>query len=79
MTKDEIYRKLESIDYIYGTMYGGRYYEDKVIKINKKSLHINSDNLVFIWGFPGPDYNIYRFKDYGKTWAFNETDFGNHK
>lgn len=35
----------------------------------------------FIWGMPGPDYNVYLFSDYGKTWSFDENDLikGGHK
>ena len=27
-----------------------------------------------MWGWPGPDYNVYSFKDYGYTWAFNKKE-----
>ena len=35
----------------------------------------NADAFYYIWGWPGPDANIYYFKDYGITWAFNKEDF----
>lgn len=64
----------------YGTMYGGIYgvYEqDKIIEIDKKDIKFckNADAFYYIWGWPGPDVNLYYFKDYGKTWAFNIKDF----
>ena len=30
-----------------------------------------------MWGWPGPDYNIYYFKDYGYTWAFDREELIN--
>jgi len=58
------------------------YYQDDVIDIDKKSLRLNrdEDSFTYIWGFPGPDYNIYKFSDYGLTWAFTkeELDIGFH-
>ena len=64
----------------YGTMYGGPYGEsewDKILEINKKDIKFcqNADAFYYIWGWPGPDVNLYYFKDYGLTWAFNKNDF----
>lgn len=65
---------------IYGFMYGEPYLtgkqKDKIIEIEKKdcSLSEDEDSLIFIWGWPGPDYNIYYFGDYGRTWAFSEEE-----
>ena len=44
---------------------------------NKKDIKFctNADAFYYIWGWPGPDANLYYFKDYGITWAFNEEDF----
>lgn len=73
---------LEEQGYIYGYMYGHPYIQyadghrekDKVIRIDKDQLIIGKDRdcLVYIWGYPGPDGNIYELKDYGKTWSFDE-------
>jgi hypothetical protein len=30
--------------------------------------------LIYIWGWPGPDYNFYKFSDYGETWAFTKEE-----
>ena len=64
----------------YGTMYGGAYGKhewDKIIEIDKKEIKFckNADAFYYIWGWPGPDANLYYFKDYGITWAFNIKDF----
>ena len=85
-----IINKFKSEPKFYGTMYGqdivhigginGRYSElDRVIEISKSKLELtkNNDGFIFIWGMPGPDYNIYWFKDYGITWAFELKDFKN--
>ena len=46
-------------------------------EIDKKDIKFckNEDAFYYIWGWPGPDANLYYFKDYGITWAFNEEDF----
>lgn len=71
----------------YGRMYGNEYIsvvdggkerreKDKIIEIRKESASFNVKyrNICFVWGFPGPDYNLYRFDDYGKTWAFDRDE-----
>ena len=91
MTRNEIYEKLfsPSTTYIYGRMYGNKYLLtndkngkivkilDRILKLDKKDIKIGADreSLIYIWGFPGPDYNIYKFSDYGETWAFEKEDF----
>lgn len=78
MDKELILSRLATADHIYGYMYGQPYintgveYErDKIIKIKTSDLIIGKNSLVYVWGFPGPDANIYYFSDYGITWAFN--------
>lgn len=56
--------------------YGDHQKPDEVIFIDKQSLRPWTENgktvgLLFVWGFPGPDYNVYFYKDYGVTWAFS--------
>ena len=91
MTRNEIYKKFysPSTTYIYGRMYGNKYLLtndgnglqikilDRILKIDKKNIKICTDgeSLIYVWGFPGPDYNIYKFSDYGETWAFEKEDF----
>ncbi len=80
MTNPEIYENLYKYGGIYGYMYGERQIsipiEEDIIFINTKNLTIskNADCFVYIWGYPGPDGNIYKFNDYGKTWSFNKND-----
>lgn len=80
MTDEEIYNRLISERTFYGYMYGrnGSVPDEKIIKMTlQKDKYINKskNNFVYIWGFPGPDYNRYEFKDYGTTWAFDLEDF----
>lgn len=80
--EEALLKRLEEQGYIYGYMYGHPYIQyadghrekDKVIRIDKDQLIIGKDRecLVYIWGYPGPDGNIYELKDYGKTWSFDE-------
>lgn len=50
--------------------------KDEIIEINKNNLILgkNGDCFIYIWGFPGPDGNIYKFEDYGRTWAFTKEE-----
>lgn len=58
----------------YGRLYGPN---DKIIEIDKRLLHLNGtgDSFYYVWHWPGPDVTIYKFSDYGKTWAFSLEDF----
>lgn len=81
MTNNEIrYKFYSPKTKFYGTMYGGPYGKsefDKILEIDKKDIKFckNEDAFYYTWGWPGPDTNLYYFKDYGITWAFNEEDF----
>ena len=81
MTNNEIrYKFYSPKTKFYGTIYDGQYGEsewDKILEINKKDIKFcqNTDAFYYIWGWPGPDVNLYYFKDYGLTWAFNKNDF----
>lgn len=94
MTNEKIlewYNTVNPNDKIYGFMYGyptinicrhGTTYQepDKIISISKLDLKLskNQDCFIFIWGWPGPDANLYKFKDYGVTWAFSEEELNAH-
>ena len=69
MTIDDIKTK----KYICLTMYGKP--GDKTIKVSPKTLTLGSDKFIFQWGFPGPDFNVYYYDDYGRTRAFKENEF----
>lgn len=64
------------INGIYGYMYGNPKCDKRVLFIKKNDLELSryNDAFLYIWGFPEPDANIYLFKDYGITWAFNIDD-----
>jgi hypothetical protein len=66
----------DNIKSIYGYMYGTKQNLNKIIEIDKESLDLgrNEDRFFYVWGYPGPDYNVYLFKDYGKTWAFSREE-----
>lgn len=96
MSNNEILERLKTEKYIYGYSYGepyihcdgmnGEYWKkDKLEKIPISNLKIGkyNDCLIYIWGGPGPDCNIYEFSNYGITWAFDKKDikditFENH-
>ena len=71
---------LEIFGGIYGYMYGQRTFniplEKDITFIPKDCLQIgkHKDCFIYVWGWPGPDANIYYFKDYGKTWSFCKED-----
>ena len=76
MTKEEIISLMESADGIYGTMFGGD--EEAYVFVPKSDLHEwGKDTCMgyyFVWGWPGLDYSVYLFSDYGRTWSFDEND-----
>ena len=80
MNNKDIYINLKKYNGIYGYMYGERNHynsiEEDIIFIPQKDLQISkqADCFIYIWGWPGPDVNFYKFKDYKKTWSFNKED-----
>ena len=50
--------------------------EDNIIEIQTKKLEWSKDKntFIYIWGWPGPDYNIYTIDNYGKYWAFTKEE-----
>lgn len=73
--------KIDKTKPIYGTMFGDSCYGEKkkVVFIKPEELKYTDYNgrpsMIFIWGWPGPDYNVYYEKDYGDTWAYCLEDF----
>ena len=86
MKKQDILSRLSDSEYIYGYMYGNPFLDivtydgthitkkDSIIQIKTDALRVRLDGLLYSWGWPGPDYNFYRYKDYGKTWAFSKEE-----
>lgn len=68
--------------YMYGTPYGiainddgsTRHVPEKIIDIPKRLIKKHDDCFAYIYGWPGPDINIYTFDDYGITWAFEKEE-----
>ena len=54
--------------------YGRFYSYDNIEKLSTKEMTLLPDRMRYVWGGPGPDFDDYKFVDYGKTWSFNEED-----
>ena len=54
------------------------YRKDKIIRwdISKVNPRLNPSRTAIwaVWGWPGGDFNLYDFCDYGITWAFVEDE-----
>lgn len=65
-------------DIIWGEMYGRKRTDPNavILEIKKHELQKTKkdDSIIYIWGWPGPDANIYQFSDYGETWAFTKEE-----
>ena len=50
--------------------------EKQIVEISTKSLRWSDDGtmFVYVWGWPGPDFNRYSAKTYGKGWAFTKQE-----
>ena len=50
--------------------------EEQIIKIETSELQWSEDEekFIYIWGWPGPDYNIYSRDTYGKGWAYTKKE-----
>lgn len=76
-----LFAKLRDDDILYCTAYGKTHAEDDILEWRKREIIYKpndqscNDRFAVIWGWPGPDYNIYKLSDYGKTWAFKMKDF----
>ena len=71
-----------NIKNIWGTMYGGKNPETEcIISIAKNALELtrDADEFVYIWEYPGPDANLYKFSDYGVTWAFTREELSQYE
>lgn len=89
MTITELKEKVENTDKIFAYMYCTYHSpHGKVIEIETKDLEyrlwpsksnprLQVPLFIYMWGWPGPDYNTYYFCDYGKTWAFTREELGN--
>lgn len=67
--------------HIFSLMYSpNRFYDtplkEQIIKINTSELkwYINEEGFIYVWGWPGPDANLYTRETYGKGWAYTRQE-----
>lgn len=77
---DTFYNRVMAHDQVYSLMYCP--YRDKVplkdqivkIKTTRLKWAPDKESFAYFWGVPGPDYNVYVEKTYGKGWAFTKEE-----
>lgn len=80
ITAGNIYQKVMSRSEFYSLMYPDfvkfHSVEEQIIPIKTSSVRWNPTKTLFyyIWGWPGPDCNMYDVNNYGKTWAFTKKE-----
>ena len=78
--EQDLTTQLINADKVYITMYGLHKSKDRILKIKTSDIDHYVFNwygepaFIYIWGYPGPDYNVYKMSDYGETWAFTEAE-----
>lgn len=79
--RQDLITQLMHADRFYGTMYGMHKSKDTVIEISTKDIYkfvfnwgYKGPAIIYLWGWPGPDGNVYLMDDYGKTWAFSKEE-----
>lgn len=75
------YKAVMKHEVIYSLMYGetyidGRATEDQIITIKTEELEWSEskNQFIYVWGWPGPDFNLYTLENYGKVWAFSKEE-----
>ena len=50
--------------------------EEQIVPIKTASVRWNPTKILFyyIWGWPGPDCNMYDANNYGKIWTFTKEE-----
>ena len=84
MSKEEIMKKLNTTDHIYGYFYGrpcheyeGIYFQAPLLKIDIHELRLNKDETALTWeNIDTYKLNppVFNFTDYGLTWAFTKEE-----
>ena len=78
--QQDLITKLIRAKSVFITMYGLHKSEDKILKIKTAEISnfvFNWDGepaFIYLWGWPGPDGNVYKMSDYGETWAFSAVE-----
>lgn len=44
------------------------------IEVSKLEWARHHNTFFYVWGWPGPDYNMYTWDTYGKGWAFTKEE-----
>lgn len=67
--------------HIFSLMYSpNRFYdtslEKQIVKIEVSNLEWseNQETFIYVWGWPGPDFNLYTRETYGKGWAYTKKE-----
>ena len=80
ITTENIYQEVMSRSEFYSLMYPNfvKFYsvEEQIVLIKTSSVRWNPTKTLFyyIWGWPGPDCNMYDANNYGKTWTFTKEE-----
>ena len=76
-----LYETVNNHEVIYSLMYGEthvdwRTTEDQIITIKTEELEWSESKkqFIYVWGWPGPDFNLYTAENYGKAWAFSKEE-----
>ena len=76
-----LYETVNNHEVIYSLMYGEthvnwRTTEDQIITIKTDELEWSESKkqFIYVWGWPGPDFNLYTLENYGKAWAFSKEE-----
>ena len=71
LSHEKIYSLLYSPSRIDNTPISEQLFE---VKTEDLDWSLDHNSFIYIWGWPGPDYNLYTIKTYGKGWAFSEEE-----
>ena len=80
ITTENIYQEVMSHSEFYSLMYPNfvKFYsvEEQIVPIKTSSVRWNPTKTLFyyIWGWPGPDCNMYDANNYGETWTFTKEE-----
>ena len=80
ITTENIYQEVMSRSEFYSLMYPNfvKFYsvEEQIVPIKTSSVRWNPTKTLFyyIWGWPGPDCDMYDANNYGKTWTFTKQE-----
>lgn len=81
---DNLYDKITSHDSIWSLMYPDYINcmstEEQIIEIKIEELRWSKNKQVayYVWGWPGPDVNMYNVDNFGITWHFNKDELINY-